>query len=952
MEAGRSELAAWPPGLRGRDRERAALETLLAHARQSRGGALLLLGEPGTGRTSLLAAAAGIATAAGGTVLRTAGIRAEAAVPLAGLHRTLLPIAPLVRAVPGPHGAAPAEVLAGRVPAGGELALGAALSGLVAELGSAAPLLWCVDDAQWLDPATLRALGMAARRLTGLPAAMLFAADDTDPATAALEGLDTLRLEPLAPDAARRMLADRLARERRSGAAHFGAGPLPGTLPGTLRTGLTAESRLSGQDAAAVLDLAAGNPLALVELAEAAMDGRLPEPPALPAGSRLRERHRERFRTLGPGARTVVALVLSGGPLAAPVLAAAARRLGLAAGSVADARARGLVELRDGTATVPGRLLRTSLAALLSPADRLAAYAVLASVLDPSAARAFGALHRLGRSAAPSPETERELEAAAGAARRSTGHTAAATVLERGAEAAARPYIRGRWLVAAAADAQAAGETRWARGLLRRAGAQGGPSPGGAMGALVRGEIELRDGVPAVACRDLSAAIGRFPAAQRAPAVRALMLAGEAGCVAGDFVAYFDLADRARALRRSDDPPERRLVFDHFAGLAATFRGRHDQAQWALRRVVRLAETLQDAEPAVWAAQAAYTLGDARRAHALATAAVHRARRQGASALVPAALVYEALCALALDRYAAAGAAAEEGLRLAESTGQRNLAVDHLSVLALLAALQGDSATAGLRMAAAERAVAVRGLGRPEAFNRWVSACADLAADRPADALSRFARMRAGAGQVNLAVRGMAAPHFIEAAVRCGQRAKAAGALRAYEHWAAASRSSVRLALAHRCHGLLAEDDGTAVDHFREALRLHQDDDTVLELAKTELFYASRLRRTRRPGEARGLLRDAVAVFRQFDARPWTDRAVAELRAAGDRVGPVDREPGGVRELTAQQTRISELVAQGATNREIADLLLLSTRTVEYHLRNIFSRLGVRSRVELASLFR
>ncbi|MEU1617290.1 LuxR family transcriptional regulator [Streptomyces sp. NPDC005722] len=922
MEAGRSEPAAWPPALHGRDRERALLDALSARARQGGGRALLLLGAPGTGRTSLLAAAAHDAAAAGGTVLRTDGVRAEARVPLAGLHRTLLPLAPRLRALPGPHGAALAEVLAGRRPAGGELALGAALSGLVAELAHPASLLWCVDDAHRLDPATLRALGMAARRLDGLPAAVLFAADDGCPAASVLEGLDVLRLGPLPPDAARRTLTERF----------------PGMPP-------------HGADAVAVLDLAAGNPLALVELAAAALEERLPEPPALPEGSRLRERHRERFRALTPGARAVVALLLCGGPLAVPVLESAARRGG-PGGGVEEALACGLVDLRDGTATVPGRLLRASLAGLLSPADRLAAHGTLASVLDPPAALLFRALHRLGRSADPAPGTERELEDAAGAVRRSAGHAAAAAAWERGAEAAARPHTRVRWLVAAAADAQAAGDTRRARGLLRRAGAQGGPAPGGAPGALVRGEIELRDGVPAVACRDLAAAAARFPAGLRAPAVRALMLAGEAGCVAGDFAAFFALADRADALRRSDDPPEQRLVFDHFAGLAATFRGRHDRAQWALRRVVRLAETLTDPESAIWAAQAAYTLGDAPRAHALATSAVHRARRQGAGALVPAALVYEALCALALDRYPAAGAAAEEGLRLAAATGQRNLAVDHLAVLALLAALQGDSATAGLRMAAAERAVAVRGLGRPGAFNCWVSACADLAADRPADALSRFARMRGGAGQVNLAVRGMAAPHFVEAAVRCGQRAKAAGALRAYEKWAAASRSSVRLALAHRCHGLLAEDDASAVDHFREAVRLHQDDGTVLELAKTELFYASRLRRTRRPGEARGLLREAVAVFRQFDARPWAERAAAELRAAGDRVGPVDREPGGRRELTAQQTRISELVAQGATNREIAGLLLLSTRTVEYHLRNIFSRLGVRSRVELASLFR
>ncbi|MFJ5216292.1 AAA family ATPase [Streptomyces sp. NPDC088354] len=926
MEAERSADAAWPSGLYGRERERAALTALLDAARTGRGRALLLSGEPGSGRSALLGAAAATAAAAGFTVLGTAGTPAETAVPLAGLQRMLLPVAGRLPELAAAHAAVLTAVLAGRPPPDGELALGTALFRLAATLCAPAPLLWCVDDAHLLDTPTLRALGMAARRLTGTSCALLLAADaygDGDPAAAGLEGVDHLRLRPLGPAAARRLLAGR---------------PSATALPDPV--------------AATVLTLAGGNPLALTDLADAAAAGPLPDPPALPAGSSLRKRHRDRFRALSPAARALVSLVVAGGPLPAALLRAAARRLRLDAGALDSAHAAGLLVTRDGTTAVPGRLLRASLAAVLSPADRTAAHATLAAVLDPCSARLYRALHRLALATGPSPAAERQLEEAATAARRDRGHAAAAEALEHGAGTTAHPATRDRWLLAAAADARTSGDTRWARELLRRAGPGGGPAPSEALRALVQGEIQLRDGVPAAACRELTGAVGRFPEAQRALALRALMLAGEACCLAGDFTAYFALAERARSMRRDDETPAQRLVLDHFTGLAATFAGRHREAHWALRRVVRLAEAAGDPESAIWASQAAYTLGDARRALALASAAAHRARRQGATALVPAALVYEALCALALDRYAAAGEAAEEGVRLAQETGQRNLAVDHLSVLALLAALQGDSATAAARMGAAGHAVASRGLGRPEAFNSWASACADLAAGRPADALSRFGRMRAGAGQVNLAIRGLATPHFVEAAVRCGQRTKAEGALRGYEDWAAGNRSTLRLAQAHRCHGLLAEDDAAAVGHFREALRLHQDDDTVLELAKTELFYASRLRRTRRPGEARGLLREALAVFRQFDARPWAERATAELRAAGDRVGPVDRAPGGARELTAQQTRISELVAQGATNQEIADRLVLSTRTVEYHLRNIFSRLGVRSRVELAALFR
>jgi DNA-binding CsgD family transcriptional regulator len=520
----------------------------------------------------------------------------------------------------------------------------------------------------------------------------------------------------------------------------------------------------------------------------------------------------------------------------------------------------------------------------------------------------------------------------------------------RAAEVTAEPGARAHWLVTAAADRLTAGEPGRARGLLERVAA-GSPAPATrGLRMLVRGEIELRDGVPSRAFRDLTAAAAVFPAARRDLTARALMLAGEASCLGGDFTGYFALAERARRLRTAGDPPAVRLALDHFAGMAATFRGHHDEAGRSLRQVVALAGTVREPEALIWAGQAAYTLGDAARAHALAGTAAHRARELGAVSLVPGALVYEALSALMLDRHAAAETAALEGLRLAGTLGQRNLAVDHLAILALLAALQGDGTSAALRLRTAADEVAARGLGRPGAFNCWVAACVDLVEERPADALDRFRHMTAATGQVNLAVRGMAAPHFVEAAVRCRQHAKAAGALRGFEEWAVASGSTVRQALAHRCHGLLAEGHAAAEEHFREALRLHGDGETALERAKTELFYAHRLRRARKPGEARGLLRDALAVFRQAGARTWADRAAAELRAAGATAGPL--VPRGTSDLTAQQERICELVVQGATNREIADLLVLSPRTVDYHLRNIFVRLGVRSRVELVATLR
>lgn len=917
------------PAVHGREREVAALRDAVAGARAGRGAAVLVVGEPGMGRTTLLAAAAG---AAGDfTVCRMAGAVQEADVVPAGLNRLLLPLARWLDSLPTAQARLLAEVLAGRLPEGGELGVAMALLRLWEAAARTRPLAVCVDDAQFLDAVSLRVLGCAARRLAGLPVLVVLAADTGSRAAAALEGARRIDLPQLAPSAAARLLRERSA-----------VPPDPATE-------------------AELLHLAEGNPLALVELAAAVDPGRAATP-VLPAGSRLRAHHRRRVQALSEAARTVVWLALVGERLPVRTLAAAAHGHGSGGAgpsgahrALDEALRSGLVtavesDVGEPEVTVPGRLLRTGLLAAMPLAARQAAHAALAEVLDGASVRLLRAVHRLAAAEVPSDALVRQLDEAARTARADGDPAASAGVLERAAEVATHPDTRARWLVTAAADRLAAGEPEQSRALLRRVLPRCRTADTRGLRMLVRGEIELRDGVPASAYRSLSSAAGLFSPEERCLRARALVLAGEASCLAGDFSGYFALAARAELARRSDDPAAVRLVHDHFAGMAATFRGHHATARQSLRGVIRTARALCDPESLVLASQAAYTLGEAGRAHALAVAAVHGARESGRALLVPGALVYQSLSALLLDRYAAAEAAALEGLRLAETTGQRNVAVDHMAVLGLLAALQGDRASAALRLGAAAHEVAARELGRPQAFNCWVSACIDLVEDRPADALHRFRHMTAGTGQFNPAVRALATPHYVEAASRCGQHARALGALHAFESWAAGSGSTTRLALAQRCHGLLAEDDTVAEEHFRESLRLHQHAHTALELAKTELFFAHRLRRARKPGAARSLLREALTIFRQFDARPWADRATAELRAAGETVGPA--APRGKAELTAQQMRISALVAEGATNREIADRLVLSTRTVDYHLRNIFARLGVRSRVELAALFR
>ncbi len=189
-------------------------------------------------------------------------------------------------------------------------------------------------------------------------------------------------------------------------------------------------------------------------------------------------------------------------------------------------------------------------------------------------------------------------------------------------------------------------------------------------------------------------------------------------------------------------------------------------------------------------------------------------------------------------------------------------------------------------------------------------------------------------------------PHSLN--VACGRQATAAKVLRQYEGWAIGTGCPARLALSHRSQALLAGAGPTADEHFQEAIRLHRVSGTPMELAKTELFYGHRLRRDRHPKAARQHLRDALQIFQQYDARHFVDLGRAELRASGDTA--TSARTSYAAELTPQQSQIAQLVAEGATNREIAAQLFISHRTVEHHLRNIFARLEVRSRVELTRL--
>ncbi|MEU9265136.1 helix-turn-helix transcriptional regulator [Streptomyces sp. NPDC048251] len=396
-------------------------------------------------------------------------------------------------------------------------------------------------------------------------------------------------------------------------------------------------------------------------------------------------------------------------------------------------------------------------------------------------------------------------------------------------------------------------------------------------------------------------------------------------------------------------------------GLRALLEGQFAQAAGPLRRLVVDAEAAGDAagadEPdtALRAAAAALLLGDlaaARRAGARALAA---ARAPGTAAALARAREYLAYAELRAGRHTLARTHAEEGLRAAHRTGQRNTAAHHHAVLALAASIEGAPQEVAAHVDTALATARRHGLVQAATLAEWAAARADLARGRPREAADRLGPLvRPGPRRGHFAVWMLAVPCFVEAAASTGRADDGvAEVVEEFARWAGFGADPQAPAQLTRCRALLAPADRPDA-LFRRALDLH---DVAaggdFERARTELLHGKWLRRRRRLSEARDRLGAALVGFERCGARAWADQARAELRAGGVAPGGGVRAMGpglGLDGLTPQQLRIARCVAEGATNREVALTLSVSTRTVDYHLRKVFAALGVRSRVELVRM--
>ncbi|GAB3459696.1 helix-turn-helix transcriptional regulator [Actinophytocola sediminis] len=876
------------PALHGR-----AVEVRRLAALTGAGGALLLLGEAGMGKTAVLS------TVDAKVAVR--GMAAERDLPFGALNRLLAPLTDRFASLPADQ----ADELRRVVGLGGvpdAFQLRCAVHRLLVGLAADGPVCCRVDDAQWLDTESLAVLAFAARRLAGHRVSMVFAArpELVRPGHDPMAEIPRMWLSPL-PDEA----CEPLLRQWR--------------VPAGLRAVLT--------------EVSGGNPLDLVSLAAALtpdqVAGRAPLPEVL-VGERCAD-YRARLGALSAGARELLVCVAAESTVELDTLL----RCGGHA-EVDELLAAGLLRIAGTSVRLPSKLVRGTLYQLATPGERQRAHTRLAAVLTGPLA----SWHLAMTIATPSPELGDELAAAAAQAQPAT----AASLLDRAAALTVHTGLRGARLLAAAEQAWQAGRPGSARALLSRARAAGADR---ARGALLLGEIELRDGEPAIATHELATAAEHLGDPDEA--ARAWLLAGEARRISGDLAGYRGLARRAVAGQPGSGGGGGggavEMMTALFVGGAATYAGRHREAGEPLRRAVALGAAAPDVAAAVWAAEAAFALGDVEHAYECASAAVSRARLGSRRSVLPWALVHLALAAIGLDRHRAAQAAAEEGLTASVASAQRNTWTEHLSLQALSAALLGDLATAQSKLDIAAPGIAERALGRPCAISSWASACLDLVADRPGDALGRLAALGAGVSGAQQAIQVLATPQWVEAAVRAEQPGRAVAVLASFDDWVRAGGSAAWLALSSRCHAMLATDLDEAEHHYRAAIARHQRAGAAMELARTQLGYANRLRRHRRTRDARALFRDALRGFRAAGADHWATRAQAGLRASGETVEAPGATLAG---LTPQQAEISRLVAVGETNKEIARRLVISPRTVDHHLRNIFTALGVRSRVELA----
>jgi DNA-binding CsgD family transcriptional regulator len=938
----RSELATRPgeswcrSGLFGRRRECDALDQLLQEMPDEQSRVLVVRGEAGVGKTALLEYLVRKAQALGSRVARAAGIESEMELPFAGLHQLCAPMLDRLGQLPPPQREALATAIGVSAGAPADLFLVslAALS-LMAQVAEERPLVCVVDDAQWLDRASMQAFAFVARRLFAESIAFVFAVREPD-TNLKLEGLPVLVVDGL-PDADARALLDAV---------------VPGRLDAQVRDRIVAET--------------GGNPLALLELPRgltaAELAGGFGRPDTRPLASLIEQSFLRRLQSLPVEAQRLV-LTASAEPLGdVTLLQRAADRLRIGDDAAAQAVAAGLIEL-GARVRFPHPLVRSAAYRAAGLTERQEVHRALADATDPASNPERRAWHRAQATSGLDEDVAAELELSAERARCRGGVAAAAAFLERAAELTPDPARRGaRALAAAQAKFEAAapdvaGELLSVAEFCPLDGLQR------ARAARLRAQIAFARNRGSDAPPLLLEAAKAFEGLDEGLARDTYLEAFGAAMFAGRFGGRHGVREVALAARaapsRPQPPRAGDLLLDGMAtcqlGRTAgtTFFGGGSEAGVPILR--RALEALRQEDPQtkdeimrflrlspMAQSMAVHELWDYEGWRELSARSVRLARDAGALTVLPVLLVYLAGVHVHAGEFTAASALIEEADAITAATGNAPMRYAAL----FLAAWRGEEVSAGRLIAAVRKEAAARGEGRVCGLAGYAIAVLCNGLGQYPDAL---AGARQACDQDDLGYFNWSLAELVEAGLRSGAREEADAALRKLEDRARASGTDWALGVLARSKALLSEGQA-AESLYREAIERLERSGIVVHLARAHLVYGEWLRRENRRADGREHLRTAHRVFNDIGAHAFAERARGELLATGETVRKRSVETRSA--LTAQETQIVRLAAERHTNTEIASQLFISPRTVEYHLHKVFTKLGVSSRRQLSTALR
>ncbi|MDF3341187.1 AAA family ATPase [Mycolicibacterium septicum] len=921
------------PSLLGRVSECAALRTLVSGGRSGGSAVMVVRGEAGVGKTALLDYV--VEHAPGFRVTQVAGVESDMELAFAGLHQLCAPLLDHLDKLPEPQRDALSVAFGRGVgPVPDRFLVGLAVLSLLAAAADRKPLLCVIDDAQWLDQVSVQTLGFVARRLLAEPVVLVFGVrDGHDGAADVLPGLPELRLQGLSDSDARDLLDSVVL----------------GRLDERVRDRLIAESR--------------GNPLALLEVprnvSAAERSGGFWIAGTRPSVGQVEEGFVRRIQSL-PADTRQLALLAAADPTGDPVVfARAAEYLGIGMDALAPAEAAGVIEFGS-RMRFHHPLVRSAAYRAADTADRREVHRALAVATDPELDPDRRAWHAANAAAGPDDAVAAELEASAWRAQSRGGIAAAATFLERSAILSADPALRSARAIAAAGAKREAAAPEAAYELLSLAELNPLTDLQRAQVGRLRAQMEFtrsRGGLPGAPAVRHAAALLLDAANQlehlddelaRETYIEAMAAAMFASSSQPE--ALVTAAEAALAAVEGVVAPSRpidllligvaKLVTEGLAAAADDLRTALELwCEHARRHDGRALHWLTLAFPIVQES-AAHEIWDDDLIDRLATDMVGYARATGALAVLPAAIAYQAGAHVHEGEFVTAARLMEEADSISAAIGHHPMKYHKVE----LAAYRGDLAGAGDLIEAGTAEGIAKGEGR-------LLGAAGYAAAVLYNGLGRYQEALAAAQKAceyhNLGFYTWTLLELTEAAVRVGERDVAEDAVRRLEVCAGASETDWGIGSLAGARAMLAEDaDADAL--FDEAIERLTRTRIGVQLARTHLRYGEWLRRQKRRTSAREHLTIAHEMFTKMGADAFAERARRELTATGEKVRKQPLASGD--ELTAQEAQIAQLARDGLTNQEIGAQLFISTHTVEWHLRKVFVKLGVRSRRQLRSV--